>query len=164
MNLCLLGAPLLLLDNPEGKSSSRSSVMKDRTRGRRTSLGHSGLSQHPFPRTISTHWVMANAIKDASKPCYQAPNPGEDLPSCLDWTGCWIPTAWKRGPRSSQAHIPTQASSPVSWPVFKRKPDCLASSVLGHTNWSQSHFSSLFLTGMVLNLTVFLTNSPARVE
>lgn len=61
--LCLLGAPLLPSDNPEGKSSSLSSVMKDRTRGRRSILRHSRLNEHSFPRTISTHRVMASTCQ-----------------------------------------------------------------------------------------------------
>lgn len=64
-DLYLLGAPMLPSDVPEGKS------LAWWWRGRRTSLRHSRLSEHPLPRTTVHGWCCqgcTKALLSRSKP------------------------------------------------------------------------------------------------
>lgn len=113
--------------------SSLSWAIKKRIRGGWSSSRQCGFREHPLLRTeVST-------LKEG--PVIKTQNTGRTWPGGSGWTHCWIPADTEERPQVWEhqpgPHTVFHDFSPISWPVFQRKPVCLTSSALGHINWSE---------------------------
>lgn len=156
-DLYLLGAPILPSDVPEGKSLAWWWRTPQEEEG--PARDTADLVNILSPGLLCHVWCC----QGCTKALLSRSKPREGLTPLLWLNTLLDPHSRERRPQVPQSQPGSYTYpclSQVSWPTFKRKPD----SFWFHINWSQSHISSLLLTGMVLNLTLFLTDSPAQVE